>query len=84
MPISGGSAFPGEVHSYNTPLGASETYTSPTFDVSQFSTITTYTDADVDGTINMEFSSDGTNWDRNKAVDLDVTISSGSVHTLGS
>ncbi len=75
----------GQVSSNNsstTPLGGAAAFTGTGDDVSRYSTITVFMDSDVDGTLSMQFSTDNSNWDRTKVVPLDVSIASGSVHTL--
>jgi hypothetical protein len=57
-------------------------FTGTADDISSYSTITVFVDSDVDGTLSMQFSIDGANWDRTKVVDVDQLIGSGSVHTL--
>ena len=69
-------------NSSTTPLGGAGVFTGTAVDVSEYSIITVMMDADVDGMLSMQLSTDGTNWDRAKVVVLDQTIGSGSVHTL--
>ncbi len=70
-------------NSSTTPLSGGATFTGTGTDVSQYSRISVFVDTDVSGTLKMQFSSDGTNWDRTKPVDIDVTnIGDGSTHTL--
>jgi len=69
-------------NSSTSTLTAAATFTGTAEDVSQYSIITLAADSDVSGTVRMELSQNGTNWDRAKVVPLDITIGSGSVHTL--
>ena len=60
-------------------------FTGTAEDVSNYSTITVAVDSDVDSAskgVSLEFSTDGSNWDRKKQLDLDTSVGSGSVHTL--
>lgn len=70
------------LNSSSSVLGAGEVYTGTSEQIDQFSIITVAVDSDVDGVLSMQFSQDGTNWDRAKVVVLDQEIGSGSVHTL--
>lgn len=70
------------VNSSTTPLSGSATFTGTAERVEQYSNVTVMVDSDVDGTLKMQLSTDGTNWDRSKDVVVDQDISSGSVHTL--
>lgn len=65
-----------------TPLSDGATFTGTGEDVAQFATITVFMDSDINGSLSMQFSADGTNWDRAKVVPLDILIGGGSVHTL--
>lgn len=65
-----------------TILGGSSTFTGLGEEVLDFSIVTVMIDSDVDGTLSMQLSTDNVNWDRAKVVPLDVSIGSGSVHTL--
>jgi len=69
-------------NSTTTALAANTTYVGTAEDVSQYSIVTYFIDTDQDGTISVQFSTDGTNWDRTKAVPIDQSIGSGSVHTV--
>lgn len=82
MSLSGGARFPGFLCGTTTPLGADEVYTGKVYDVAQYATLTIFVDSDQDGTLSMQFSADGTNWDRRKVVPVDQNVGSGSVHTL--
>ncbi len=70
------------VNSSTSPLSGAATFTGTSEDVSQYATITVFVDSDVDGTLKMQLSSDGTNWDRSKNVAVNQEIGTGSVHTL--
>jgi hypothetical protein len=63
-------------------LSGTAVFTGTSEDVSEYATITCMVDSDVDGTLSMQLSTDGTNWDRAKVVPLDITLGGGSVHTL--
>jgi len=69
-------------NSSTTPLSGAATFTGTATDVSDYNRISVFIDTDVDGTLKMQFSSDGTNWDRTKPVDIDTSIADGSTHTL--
>lgn len=69
-------------NSSTTPLADAAVYTGTGVDVSSYSVITVFVTTDLDGTLSMQLSSDGTNWDRAKVVEVDQTIGTGSVHTL--
>jgi hypothetical protein len=69
-------------NSSTSPLGISGVFTGSSDDISQYSTVTVFYDTDQDGTLSMQFSADGTNWDRSKTVPCDQALASGSVHTL--
>lgn len=69
-------------NSTETPLSAGATFTGVAAEVSQYSIITVVVDSDQDGTLKMQFSTDGVNWDRSKNIVIDQTIGSGSPHTL--
>jgi hypothetical protein len=70
------------LNSSTTPLVDAGIFTGTAEDVSSFATMTVYVDTDLDGTLSMEFSSDGTNWDRQRNVAIDQNIESGTVQTL--
>ena len=70
------------LNSTTAALGAGEFFTGVGEDVSAFSTITVFVNADEDGTLFMEFSPDGITWPRSKAVPVKQSIGAGSVHTL--
>tara|TARA_R110002126_G_C10490983_1_gene504796 strand:+ start:36295 stop:37494 length:1200 start_codon:yes stop_codon:yes gene_type:complete len=70
------------INSSTQPLGADGVYTGTGEDVSTFATITVFADTDQDGSLAMQFSSDNVNWDRQKIIAVDQSISTGSVHTL--
>jgi len=63
-------------------LSAAGVFTGDTASVSSYGTITVFIDTDQDGSLEMEFSTDGTNWDRDKVIAIDASESQGSVHTL--
>lgn len=69
-------------NSSTTPLSGGATFTGTAVDVSAYARISVFIDTDVDGTLKMQFSADGTNWDRTKPVAIDQTIAGGSTHTL--
>lgn len=70
-------------NSSTTPLTGGATFTGTAVDVSQYARISVFVDTDAAGTLKMQFSSDGTNWDRTKPVDIDpATLGDGSTHTL--
>lgn len=70
------------VNSSTATLGGAAVFTGTSEEVKDHSIITVMVDSDVDGTLAMQFSTDGTNWDRAKTVVVDQEIGSGSVHTL--
>lgn len=76
------SAFVSSKNSSTASLGGGATYTGTAEDCSQYASVKIFVDSDVDGTLKMQLSSDGTNWDRSKNVVIDQTIGSGHVHTL--
>ena len=47
-----------------------------------YSTVSVIIDTDVDGTMQMQFSHDGSDWDRVKQIDMDTEIGEGSAHSL--
>jgi hypothetical protein len=51
-----------------TPLNAAASFTGVAEDISSYSTLTCLVTSDVAGTLNMQISPDGTNWDRVKSV----------------
>lgn len=65
---------------YSTPINSSDTYTSSTFDVYVYPSVVVACKTDQAGTLYMEFSPDGTNWDSS----LSFTVSAGinEVHRL--
>ena len=69
-------------NSSTTPLGIAGVFTGEAASVSSFGTITVFMDTDQSGTLSMQFSSDGVNWDRQREILEDVNIASGSIHTL--
>jgi len=77
-----GAGTVSKLNSTTTALVSGGVFTGLGEDVSQFSTISVFVDSDIDGTLSMELSTDKINWDRKKVVSLDITLSTGSVHTL--
>lgn len=69
-------------NSTTSTLSGAAVFTGVSTDVTAYATITVFVDSNVDGTLAMQLSTDGINWDRQKVVVLDQDISSGSVHTL--
>lgn len=69
-------------NSTTTPLDAAETYEGEAEEVLEFSTMTVIVDTDQDGTLRLELSQDGTNWDRVKPVPVKISVGSGSAHSL--
>ena len=78
----GVTGFVSTVNSTSSILTATSVFTGTSEDVSHYATITVFVDSDQDGSLAMQFSIDGTNWDRAKTVAVDQTIGTGSVHTL--
>jgi hypothetical protein len=74
--------FISTANSSETVISGTESFTGTAEDVSRYSTISVFVDSDQNGTLKMQLSSDGTNWDRSKNVPVDQAISTGSVHTL--
>ena len=70
------------VNSSVATLANGAVFTGTSEDISGFATATIFVDSDQDGTLSMQFSSDGTNWDRSKNVVINQDISTGSVHTI--
>lgn len=76
------------LNSTTTPLAGGATYTGTSEDVSAYSQITVFYDSDVSGStkgLRMEFSTDGTNWDRAKTITPQPEAAQtafGGVHTL--
>lgn len=77
-----GHALVSDRNSSEDVLEGGAVFTGLTELAAPFSTITVFVDSDQNGTLSMQFSVDGTNWDRQKDVPLDTEIASGSVHTL--
>jgi hypothetical protein len=71
-----------EGNSTETTLTAGEVFTGPAEDVSPYASIHVFMESDVYGEISMEFSINGTDWDRKKVVEIDPFIGKGSVHGL--
>ncbi len=71
------------VYTYSTPLDADDDLLGPTIDARKFASVFVTIETDQDCTLQMQFSEDGTNFDRVKQIDIDQTIGSGSVHGLG-
>ena len=81
--LAGDPGLVSTTNSSSTPLSGAAVFTGTAEDVSDYSTTTVFVDSDVSGSLSMEFSVDGTNWDRTKIVPVDVEdIGTGSVHTL--
>ncbi len=70
------------VNSSIVPLVDAGIFTGTKEEVSQYSSITVFVDTDKDGTLSMESSIDGVNWDRKKQIMVDAIMASGSIHTL--
>jgi len=71
-----------ESNSTTTALAANATFTGRAFDCTRFSTVSTTNNSDQDGTIFLEFSADGTNWDISKKIEIDASQAAGSPHML--
>jgi hypothetical protein len=67
------SSFVDTVNSTSTPLNAAATFTGTARNVEQFSRIVVSCNTDKIGTLSIEFSSDGTNWDSVSSFAIDAT-----------
>lgn len=76
--VAANQGFVSIVNSSTTPLTGAATFTGTSEEVTNYSQLTVLYETDVEGTISMELSTDGTNWDRKKV----VTNASSGVHTL--
>lgn len=68
------------VNSSTTPLTDGATFTGTSESTIGFTAFYVFVDTDTDGTLYIDFSSDGTNWDRTKTVVVDQTDGNGSTH----
>lgn len=67
-------------NSSTTPLSGGATFTGTAEDVTEYASISVFVATDAAGTLFVEFSQNGTDWDRSKAIDIEPTIGHGSVH----
>ena len=65
-----------------TPLGANQVFTGTAEDVSQYSSIATVAFADSTGTLSIQFSPDGTNWDIQEGVGISSGIADRHTHQV--
>jgi len=68
-------------NSSTSAIGANNTFSGTAEDVSQYSQINVFLDPDVSGVLNMQFSVDGSTWDRQKTIYIPATAGA-SPHTL--
>lgn len=67
------NGFLSTANSSATPLGISASFTGTPADITNYSSVNILVSTDRSGTLNMQFSSDGTNWDHDDAYACTVT-----------
>ena len=63
-------------------LSAAGVFTAPTADVERYNSATVFCDTDQDGTLVIQYSTDGTNFDLVKTITLDASVSNTEAHTV--
>ncbi len=63
-------------------LSAAGVFTAPVADVERYNSATIFCDSDQDGSLVIQYSTDGTNFDLVKTITLDTSISSTEAHTV--